>query len=125
MDSEKIRELHETERVDFGKNPHLIEVGMGATMSTGMGGLHRPYTVIEVSRGGKTLKLQADKVTQVTKGNGWEDDGEKTFEPDPKGRIETVSLRKDGRFLGKGAPLVWYATRYTIGHRRDWTDYSQ
>lgn len=113
------------EKIDYAKNPELIRVGMGVTMQTGMGGLYRPYTVIEVQRGGKLLKIQADKVVQVTKGNGWADDGEKRFEPNPKGRIETVSLRKDGTFIGKGAPMVWYATRYTIGVRRDWTDYSQ
>ena len=110
---------------DLRNHPEWIKVGMGATMRTGMGGLYRPYTVIEVQRGGKLLKLQADKVVQVTKGTGWEDNGEKTFEPDPKGRIETVSLRKDGTYIGKGAPLVWYATRYIIGMRRDWTDFSQ
>lgn len=113
------------EKIDYAKNPHLIEVGMGATMRTGTGGLSRPYTVIEVMRGGKALKVQADKVIQVTQGNGWEDDGEKRFERDPRGRIERISLRRDGTFVGKGAPLVWYATRYYIGYRRDWTDYSQ
>lgn len=113
------------ERIDYTKNPELITVGMGVTMRTGMGGLYRPYTVIEVQRGGKLLKIQADKVIQITRGVSYSDDGEKAFERDPQGRIETISLRKDGTFIGKGAPMEWYATRYYIGHRRDWTDYSQ
>lgn len=110
---------------NYGEHPELIEVGMGATMRTGMGGLYRAYTVTDVKRGGKLLRLQEDKVTVVGENRGWEDTAEKTFEPDPNGRIEYVSLRKDGTFIGKGAPMVWYATRYHIGHRRDWTDYSQ
>ena len=113
------------EKIDYTKNPELIKVGMGVTMRTGTGGLYRPYTVIDVQRGGKLLKIQADKVIQITKGVSYADNGEKTFERDPQGRIETISLRKDGTFIGKGAPMVWYATRYYIGHRRDWTDYSQ
>lgn len=113
------------EKVNYAEHPELIRVGMGATMATGMGGLYRPYTVIEVLRGGKTLRLQADAVVQVTSGEPYQDNGEKEFKPDPRGRIDTVSLRKDGTFIGKGAPMVWYATRYFIGHRRDWTDYSQ
>lgn len=113
------------EKIDYTKNPELIRVGMGVTMRTGMGGLYRPYTVIEVQRGGKVLKIQADKVIQITEGVSWADNGEKVFERDPKGRIETISLRKDGTFIGKGASMDWYATRYYVGYRRDWTDYSQ
>ena len=115
----------QTEAVNYGEHPELIRTGMGATMRTGNGGLYRPYTVIEVLRGGKVLRLQADKVTVVGDKRGYEDTAEKTFEPDPNGRIETVSLRKDGTYVGQGAPLVWYATRYYIGFRRDWTDFSQ
>lgn len=118
-------EADHEDRIDYAKHPHLIKVGMGVTMRTGAGGIVRPYTVIDVQRGGKLLKIQADKVIQVTKGAPYWDNGEKDFERDPQGRIETISLRKDGTFIGKGAPMVWYATRYYVGFRRDWTDYSQ
>ncbi len=101
-----------TDTVDYTKQPELIEVGMGVT-SVNIA-MHRPHTVIEVMQGGKRLKVQADTVDEFT--------GESA--PNPKGRIETISLRKNGAYLGKGAPMVWYATRYIIGHRAVWTDYS-
>jgi hypothetical protein len=102
-----------------------IEVGTGATYSTALGGLHRAYTVIAVRRNGRELDVQADKVTVVTPGHAWGDDGEKTYEPDPDGPIKTITLRKDGTYIVKGEPMERWQSRFRIGYRRDWTDLSQ
>jgi hypothetical protein len=105
-------------------DPSLIREGMGVTMRTGPGGLYRAYSVIAVRRNGRELDIQADKVTVHGK-SGWDDAAEKTYEADPNGRIETITLRNDHSFIVKGTPKEWYATRYYVGYRRDWTDYSQ
>ena len=110
---------------DLSEHPEWIKVGMGATYSTALGGLHRAYTVVAVRRGGKELDVQSDKVTTVKTGTAWADDGEKTYEADPDGRIETVTKRKDGSYIVKGEPMDRAASRYYVGYRRDWTDYSQ
>lgn len=111
-------------RTELLEKPETIEVGEGATYSTALGGLHRAYTVIATRRGGKELDVQADKVTTVKVGNAWEDDGEKTYEADPTGKVETVTKRKDGSYIVKGAPMERWASRFYIGYRRDWTDMS-
>jgi hypothetical protein len=88
--------------------------------------LYRPMTVIAVRRNGRELDLRFDNVI-VAPGaqKGWDDTAEKTFEPDERGRLETVTLRNDGTFIVKGSPKEWYSTRYSVGYRRDWTDFSQ
>lgn len=111
--------------INYGKQPELIEVGMGVTLRTGMGGLYRPFTVVAVKRNGRELDIQADKVILLSDKRGWEDNDDKAFEPDPRAKIETITLRNDETFIAKGAPKEWYATRYYVGHRRDWTDFSQ
>lgn len=117
--------LREMTVADLREHPEWIKVGMGATLATSAGGLYVPYTVIEVRRNGRELVIQRDKTIQITKGTGWEDNGEKTFEADPNGRIEVITKRKDGSYIVKGSAMEWYSTRYIIGMRRDWTDYSQ
>ena len=111
-------------KIDYGQQPELIREGMGVTLRTGAGGLYRPYTIIAVKRGGRELVIQADKVEVVKMGDPYADNGEKRITPDARGRIEVVTLRKDGTFIVKGTPMEWYSTRYTVGVRRDWTDYS-
>lgn len=106
-------------------NPETIQVGEGVTLATNAGGLYVPYTVIETRRNGRELLIQRDKTIQVTPGNGWTDDGEKTFERDPNGPTKTITKRNDGTYIAKGSPKEWFATRYIVGMRRDWTDYSQ
>ncbi len=117
--------LREMTPEDLREHPEWVKDGMGVTMRTGAGGLFRAYTVIEVRRNGRELVIQADKVTVVGEKRGWEDTAPKTFEPDPNGRIETITKRNDGSYIEKGQPKMWYSTRYTVGVRRDWTDYSQ
>lgn len=118
-------EARRARRAELLEHPETIEVGEGATYSTALGGLHRAYTVIATRRGGKELDVQADKVTTVKTGTAWEDDGEKTYEADPTGKVETITKRKDGSYIVKGQPLERWASRFYIGYRRDWTDMSQ
>lgn len=110
------------ETVTSTPKPIKPELGMGVTMVTGLGGLYRPMTIIAIRRNGREIDVQFDKVIHITTG-GWTDNGEKEFEPDPNGAVHTVTLRKDGTWIAKGTEMVWYATRYRLGFRRDWTDY--
>jgi hypothetical protein len=114
----------ERERPDYAAHPELISTGMGVTLRTGLGGLYVPYTVIAVKRGGKELDIQRDK-TIIDGPNTYADEAPRHYEADPNGRVETITLRNDGTFIAKGAPKEWYATRYYVGWRRDWTDFSQ
>lgn len=105
--------------------PETITVGTGVTSATALGGLYRALTVIDVRRGGRELDVQYDKVTTVTPGDFYADNGEKVFEADPTAKVETITLRKDGSYIVKGQPMERWQTRFRIGYRRDWTDYSQ
>lgn len=105
-------------------HPETITVGEGVTMRTGMGGLYVPYTVIAVKRNGRELIIQRDK-TIMDGPNDWADSGERHYERDPRGPVRTITKRKDGTYIEKGHEKTWYATRYDIGYRRSWTDYSQ
>lgn len=118
-------EARRIRRNELMEHPETIEVGEGATYSTALGGFYRAYTVIATRRGGKELDVQRDKVTNVTTGNPYADDGEKKYEADPDGAVETITKRKDGSYIEKGQPMERWQSRYYIGYRRDWVDYSQ
>ena len=105
-------------------HPETIEVGEGVTLATGAGGLYSPFTVIEVRRNGRELVVQRDKVIHDGP-NDFADYGERHFERDPEGRTEVITKRNDGSYIVKGVPKEWYSTRYDIGYRRDWTDYTK
>lgn len=111
-------------RSELREHPEKIEVGEGITLRTSAGGLYSPFTVIEVKRNGRELIIQRDK-TIIDGPNTFADNAPRHYERDTKGRIETVTMRKDGSYIVKGTPMEWYSTRYHIGFRRDWTDYSQ
>jgi hypothetical protein len=122
-----IHTLRDSEAVsssDLHADPARIREGMGVTMRTGLGGLYTPFTVIAVKRNGRELVIQRDK-TVLDGENTWADEAPRHYESDPNGRVETITLRNDGTYIAKGSPKEWYATRYYVGYRRDWTDYSQ
>lgn len=123
MDAER-REAEGVRIKALYDNPETIQLGEGATLRTGLGGLYVPYTVIAVRRNGRELDVQRDETINLTKG-GWADDGEKEYRPNPNGRIDTITKRKDGSYIVKGTAKEWYSTRYDIGYRRDWTDYTK
>lgn len=108
----------------YADNPSMIREGMGVTMRTNAGGLYSPYTVIEVRRHGRELVIQRDK-TVIDGENSFADEAARHYERDETGRTETITLRNDGTFIVKGSPKEWYSTRYWVGYRRDWVDYSQ
>lgn len=105
------------------ENPETITVGEGVTQATAAGGLYTPYTVIEVRRNGRELVIQADTVI-IDGPNGWDDAAPRHFEPNPNGEVKVVTKRNDGTYIVKGTAKEWYSTRYDLGYRRDWTDYS-
>lgn len=115
----------EHDQSHYAEHPEDIQVGMGVTLRTGMGGVYVPYSIIEVRRGGKELVIQRDR-SHFGPTYSWAGDtSDVEYSTNPNGRIETVTLRNDKTFIVKGAPKEWYSTRYYVGYRRDWTDFSQ
>lgn len=101
-----------------------IEVGMGATYRTALGGIYIPFTVVAVRRGGKEVDVRRDKTIIVERRSGWEDNHVKEYEYDPEGRLETYTLRNNGQYIAKGEPKERWSSTLQIGYRRDWTDMS-
>lgn len=106
------------------EHPETIEVGEGVTLHTAMGGLYSPFTVIAVRRNGRELDIQRDK-TIIDGPNTFADEAPRHYVRDPHGKVETITKRNDGTYIVKGHAKEWYSTRYDIGYRRDWTDYSK
>jgi hypothetical protein len=91
------------------------EVGMGCTI------LHwtdrSAGTVVEVSKSGKTVKVQGDKITRIDK-NGMSECQDYMYERDETAGIQTFRLTKRGwRGVGGGPGLA-------LGYRRAYHDYS-
>ncbi len=119
------RELEKARIKGLYDNPETIQIGEGVTIHTGMGGLYSPFTVIETRRNGRELVIQRDR-SEFPEGYNWAGDTSGViYHRDLTGRIDVITKRNDGTYIAKGAPKEWYATRYSIGSRRDWTDYSQ
>ena len=91
----------------------IPEVGMAATILSWSD--RDAGTVIEVSKSGKTVKVQADKATRIDK-NGVSEDQEYEYERDPKGIVETFRLTKRGWNSKSGR-------RVAFGYRRKFYDY--
>jgi hypothetical protein len=95
-------------------------VGMGVT---GLGFTDRPpYTVIEVINA-KTLRIQEDKATR-TDTNGMSEDQSYSYEADPNGKILTIALRKNGQWVVKTPKIVPEASKFQVGVRHKYHDYS-
>lgn len=95
-------------------------VGMGVT---GLGYTDRhPYTVIEVVNS-KTLRIQEDKATR-TDTNGMSETQSYDYEADPNGKILTITLRKNGQWRVKAPKIVPEASRFQVGVRCKYHDYS-
>jgi hypothetical protein len=80
--------------------PTRFEVGDGA--NTGGNGDRRPYRVIEVSKSGKTVKMQSMNYNHI-EGTSKEY-GHENWEVsnDPEGHVITATCRKNGRWAQKG-----------------------
>lgn len=73
--------------------------------SSHIGGDYRPFTVIEVADSGKTVTVQSDMFTVVGDGPPVGTDPECIFEANREGYVEIFTLRKNGRWVLKGAGL--------------------
>lgn len=86
------------------------EVGMGATNLCWTD--RHAYTIIEVSKSGKTIKVQADTAIR-TDGYGMTDGQSYRFEPNANGAVYTVRLTKRGwRSKEAGAFAIGYRSEY-------------
>lgn len=100
-----------------GKNI-VPEVGMGATEL--LWSDRHAYTVIEVSKSGKTVTVQRDNAERVLcEGeNPMSDSQNYKYTPDPKGAICKIRLCKNGwKEIGGGS-------RFALGFRDEYYDYS-
>lgn len=92
------------------------EVGMGATY---IGWSDRePFTVVEVSKTGHRIVVQADDARR-TDSNGMSECQSYEFTPNPNGHRVVATRRKDGSYRVKGGQ-----TRILLGVRQKYYDYS-
>lgn len=98
-----------------GTNPELVPtVGMGATMVMWTDRL--PFTVIAVSKSGKTVTVQEDNAVRMD-GNGMSECQTYVFTRNPEGAIFKVRKLKNGQWACKGQ-------KFTLGSRSKYHDYS-
>lgn len=96
------------------------------TLKVGQPATYSPYTdcypctVVEVSKSGKTVKIQMDK-WEVESGSGYDGSAKYRIIRDESGEIMTFSLRKNGRFVEKGSKART-GGRLTIGKARRYYD---
>ena len=95
------------------------EVGMGATMISWTD--REPATIIEVSKSGKKITIQADIATR-TDDNGMSESQSYTFERNPKAYATEYSLRKNGRWVRVGDSMT--GSSLLVGHRSKYYDFS-
>jgi hypothetical protein len=91
-------------------------VGMGVTISVGSD--RYPATIIQVTQNGKRIVFQYDTYKR-TDDNGMSESQAYEFSPDPNGRVEIATLRKDGRYRITGGK-----TPVHVGSRDAYYDYS-
>lgn len=91
-------------------------VGDGITFHAGSDSY--PYTIIEVSASGKKITVQRDRSVR-TDSNDYSEEQVWENTPDPEGRVEYLSYRKDGYFHSVGASMEWW-NRWTMGRCRYW-----
>jgi len=103
------------------------KVGMGATIH--MYSDSHAYTIVGVTKSGKTITLQKDKATmdpnfkpEIEPGGfvghcSNQDEQTYSYEQDPEGFTIKARLRKDGRYHSKQGKVG-------IGYRREFYDYN-
>ena len=93
-----------------------IEVGAGVTYLCGSD--RYPFSIIEVINE-RTIRIQSD-ISTPAPGYDYYSNQVHTFAPNPKGRIRTLTLRKDGRWIEKGQSMKSFS--YVIGIRSEYSD---
>jgi len=73
------------------------KTGMGATRTFWSD--RKAYTISRVSASGKTFWMKEDKVTRIDN-NGWSDEQEYSYEPDPTSPEIRVGLTRKGWRVG-------------------------
>lgn len=109
-----------TDKASHGEIVELVKPlkGMGATR---FGHSDRsPYTIIEVVTP-KLIAVQADFFMRADS-NGMSEDQEYTFKPNLNGKVEYLSLRKDGSWRIQGGERR--GDRFSVGIREAYHDYS-
>lgn len=91
------------------------EVGMGATVLSYTD--RHAYTIVEVSKSGKTIKIQEDTATRKD-ANGMSESQDYEFSRNPKGAIYSA------RFGKKGWKLMGMTSKVLVGVRDFYYDYS-
>ena len=95
--------------MDSTKKP---TIGDGATYTIGADSY--PYTVIEVSPSGKTIRVQRDRAVLV---GGEGEDSRHVYIPNTDREAETFTLRRSsGSYHRKGHPATYGALE--VGHRK-------
>jgi len=74
----------------------VLVIGDGATYFVGSD--RYPYTIVEISKTGKTVKVQRDNAKNTV---AWPDQ-EWKFTANPDAPIETLTKRSDGAYRQKG-----------------------
>lgn len=101
---------------DFCSQPKP-EVGMGVTYSCHTD--RHAATIIEVSKSGKTIKVQDDIATRTDK-NGMSECQTYSYKPNPEGKVMTFkATTRRGRKAWRNG--VYHAS---VGHRRAYHDFS-
>lgn len=99
-------------------NP-VPEVGMGATELCWTD--RHAFTIIEVLSP-KEIRVQQDFAERAD-ANGMSESQEYTYSPDPNGRTQLITLRKNGAWVTKGKQMQ-NGTRFKLGVRMEYYDYS-
>lgn len=94
-----------------------VKVGDGATHCCGSDAY--PYSVVDVSHGGKTLIVRRDTATR-TDHNGQSESQTYDITPWADGPTEVIRLAKNGRFYGKGG--MANGSVFGVGWRRAYDD---
>lgn len=97
----------------------IPSVGMGCTQLCWSD--RHAFTIVEIISP-KEIKVQADTAVRVDK-NGMSESQDYRFEPNPNGRTEIVTLRKNGRWVTQGSAMN-NGTSWFIGDREEYYDYS-
>lgn len=99
-----------------GKCPIIPVEGMGATEICWTD--RHAYTITEVSKSGKKIKVQRDIATRTDK-HGMSDSQDYTFKRDENSGTTELSLRKDGKWRVVNGTKV-----FRIDERAEYYDYS-
>ena len=100
--------------------------GTDLTPTVGMGATHlmwsdrQAYTIVEILSP-KKIVVQRDTVKRADQ-NGMSDAQSYEYTPNPEGYTRTITLRKNGKWIGEGETLK--GTPFALGYRREYHDFS-